>query len=98
MAAATLIPLSRVECVSTTIVPSAFWYLPVSGSSSTAAARGSALAGAGSCSFATSSDCTANRAGMRQPESEGPARTFTEVAGRARRARGGSRCLVVGTT
>ena len=63
MAAATPCPLTRVECVSTTIVPSAFWYSSASGLSSTADTRGSAPAGAGSCSFATSSDCTANRAG-----------------------------------
>ena len=42
MAAATFCPLTRVECVSTTIVPSAFWYWPTSGSSSAAASAAKA--------------------------------------------------------
>ena len=53
--------LWRVQCVTTTAVPSAWLYSVWSGFSSAAATRGSALA-AGICSLASSSDSTAIRA------------------------------------
>src|SRR5450755_5067513 len=61
IAAPTRSPMRLVRCTSVTAIPEASWYSPLSGSSSTAATRGSASAD-GSCSLVSSSDCTAIRA------------------------------------